>query len=485
MAFPFNWPGQDQEALRKSSNNVFESLFGGLGESAGNWANNIGKGAEQLARTHPLVGGAMDAYGSASKALGQLTIDGPSEGRPLGSIGYRPGNMGGGGNAPQQKQAVNANRLSGLNRDSSGGGRMSSEAIPFEGSIAPLSDDEQRMQELEGLLGRDFESSGEYDAMVDEAYASALGNITKARGQANSNFQESDARVAGLTAGHVNEIQTKDRAAVEKNGSDLQSAYKETYGNARNELQGQQSAEMAAKTEMLTRLGQQEAGIGNAGQSESEALTRLTQNEAGAMQQAQGYQAADLTRNTEQAQSQASAGVERRAGLNRDLQKILGTLDNSEAEVNQSKTVAKLQGKQSEKADFRQEQQFNLDSLTQMEDRIQGKADKTWERDFAERELAAKSAGKSGSSGSVFDAVGNDLKSRGTDPAPYLEAYNAVMGSAGYNAQAHGDKNAFYAKKMKEYLKSKGINADGAKESSAVGSVVMGIHNYGTDKLGG
>jgi hypothetical protein len=384
-------------------------------------------------------------------------------------------------NAMQTLRSV-GNKLPGLSRTPGGGEdggfgtRQGNDDIPESRYRDGPSEDEQRMEQLQGLLDREFQSTGEYDSMVDEAYASALANIGKARGQANSNFQESDGRIASLTAGHVNEIQTKDRAAVEKNGSDLQSAYKETYGNARNEIQGQQSAEMAAKTEMLQRLGQQEAGIGTAGQSESEALTRLTQNEAGAMQQAQGYQAADLTRNTEQAQSQASAGVERRSALNRDLQKILGTLDESEAEVNQNKTVAKLSGLQNEKSDFRQEQQFNLDSLTQMEDRIQGRSDK--DREYA-LELSKLASKNGGSAGSKWDVLAEGSQSRGIDPAPYMEAY-AEVSSMPFNSQVKGDKLNWTISEMQKAAARKGQKLD-AREALRW---VSGADDYGTDKLG-
>lgn len=383
-----------------------------------------------------------------------------------------------GSNSLQILKSGGQPKLPGLRNTSEGWGtRQGNDDIPESRYRDGPGEDEQRMEQIKALLDQEFAPSGEYGAMVDEAYASALGNIGKARGQANSNFQESDARIAGLTAGHVNEIQTKDRDAVNKIGGDLQSSYKETYGDARGQLQGAQNSEIAAKTEMLKRLGQEEAGVGTAGQSESEAMTRLTEQEAGAQKQAQGYQAADLTRNVEQAQSQASAGVERRSALSRDLQKILGGLDESEATVNNAKSMAKLSGLQSEKNDFRQQQQFNLDSLTQMEDRIEGKADKTWERSFKERELASKNSG--GSGGSKYDVISNDISARGVDPAPYLDAY-AEVSAMPFNPQVNGDKLNWTISQMEKAAARKGLKLDKTVALRLAG----GIEDYGTDKLG-
>ena len=322
------------------------------------------------------------------------------------------------------------------------------------------------------ILDQDFQSSGESDAMVESAYAAALANIGKARSQANSNFQQSDKAIADLTAGHVNEINTKDRAAVTQTADNLQSDYKQTYGDARQQISSDRDAEISAKTDALKRLGIEEAGLGDAGQAQSEAITRLSQNEAGANQQADTYKAADLTRNTEQAQSQASAGLERRGALSRDLQKILGGIDDSEATVNNSKAMAKLQAMQGEKADFRQQQQFNLDSMNQLMQNQEDKANTAWDHAFAEKELAAKS--NSNSSGGVFQAVGNDLAGRGMDPSPYLSAYSQAMQDP-YNQNTDGDKTSYYVRKMKE--KNPGLNQD------EILRYVMGIQNYGTDKL--
>lgn len=445
FAQKFGDPGwqdkQDQEKLRPNTAG-WDSFWATIGGGINDATKNVG-----------------NFFADADRNAGNATRE------RLASNGYatRPAPPANSANGP-----ITPYRLPGLR---SGGGEA--EGIPESLRRPPEgpSEDELRMQELKALLEQDFKPSGESSAMIDAAYASALANIGKARGDANANFQKSDARIADLTSGHVNEIKTADRAAVNKIGGDLQSSYKDTYGDARAQLKGDQSAEMKAKTEMLQRLGIQEAGVGTAGQSESEALTRLTQNEAGAMQQAQGYQAADLTRNVEQAQSQASAGVERRSALNRDLQKILGSLSDSEGTVKSSIAMAKMQGAANEKNDWRQQQQFNLESLKQMEDKIQGKADK--DRDYA-LELQKLNSKASGNGG-AYASVSNDIQSRGIDPTPYLETYSDIVATQKFNPQIDGDKNLWIIRKMKE--KNPGLS------SAEIGRWVNGLANFGTDKL--
>lgn len=388
--------------------------------------------------------------------------------RNLGPVGTtrQTNPMGLGGNSSKSMQVI---------RQSSDGPKMPglniNQDMTYKGNESLVGNvtDEDR---LRALLGREFNPTGENDAMIEQAYAGALAQIGQARGQANSNFQQSDSRIAGLTEGHVNSIKTDDRAAVSENADNLKNAYSQNYGAAKETLQADQSAEFQAKAEALSRLGISEAGMGAAGQTQSDAITRLTADEAGAQSQADTYKAADLTRNTEQAQSQASAGVERRSQLNNQLQKILGSLGESESTVNNSLAMAKLQGAQQEKSDWRQEQQFNLDSLNQIQSQTQDKANA--DRDYAlkERELLSKQSG----SGGMFSAVGNDLMTRGIDPTPYLEAYTTATGGKDvYNSVGDGNRTDWIRRKM--------LEANPRLTPAEALRYVMGIENYGTDKL--
>jgi hypothetical protein len=310
--------------------------------------------------------------------------------------------------------------------------------------------------------------------MIEQAYSSALGNITSARSSANQNFEKSDANIAALSAGHVNEIQTKDRDAVNRIGSDLQNNYAQTFDNAQGTLEADRTAQLNERGAMLQRLGIQEAGLGEAGKAQSDAIARLTENEAGAMKQAQGYQAADLVRNTEQAQSQASAGLERRGELHKQLQGILGNLDQAETELGQNKAHEKIQAYQSGRNDYNQRMSGISDSIAQIDDQVQHKTES--DRDYALKlqEMANKASGAG--SGGVFSAVNESLKNRGVDPSGYAQAYADVASTSSFNPQVNGDKKLW----MIQQMKKKNPKLD-AREIQAY---VFGVENYGTDKLG-
>lgn len=435
--------------------------------------------------TKPIAGGqgGYQAYGkwdSKQDPIPAMTMGGQSN-TPL-TQGQRIG-MGNG--SSRMQQAVNTDKLPGMTQDNSASQfapRYANKQLSDEAAYQKQADDPMkklldRRSQLESMLDEDYTGDPEMDALIEQAYSSALSNITGARGRANENFTQSDKAIADLSAGHVNTIKTDDMDAVKRIGGELQSGYQQTYDTAKGSLEADRSSELEQRTAMLQRLGIQEAGLGDAGKGETEAIQRLTENQAEAVKQAQGYQAADEVRNTELAASQASAGVERRSALNKDLQGILGNLDSAESELNTSKAQQQIQARQAGMADFTRQKSAISDSIAGIDDRIDKKTND--DRDYALK--LQEQAQKASSSGSgVYDAVRNSVSSRGIDPEPYIQAYNEVLATEGYNPSLNGDKNAFYAKKMKEKAAKKGIKLD----DSTIGSVVMGIHNYGTDKLG-
>ncbi len=376
------------------------------------------------------------------------------------------------------QQAVDSERLPGM---SNGNAPMN----PFNGGATRQGMDDQqgpgddpmkklmdRRAQLEAMLDEDYTGDPEMDSLINEAYASALGNITGARGRANENFAKSDANIAALSAGHVNTIKTDDLNAVKRIGGELQSGYQQTFDTAKSGMEANRSAELSERTAMLQRLGIQEAGLGNAGQGETEAIERLTENQSGAMRQAQGYQAADEVRNNELASSQASAGVERRSALNKDLQGILGNLDTAESELAASKSQQQIQARTSGKSDYNQRMGAISDSIAGIDERIDSRTDADRDYGLELKKLAQKGT----SSGGVFDVIANDFKNRGIDPAPYMEAYSAVAAATPYNSQVDGDKTLWTIRQMKK--------KNSKLSDSEIARWVNSKDGFGTDKLG-
>jgi hypothetical protein len=447
-----------------------------------NWAEdfwaNVGNNADKLARTHPLVGGAMDGIGNLNKSLGKVSYGGPTEHNKLGTLNFSGSQQ----PQPQVQKAVNTNRLPGMgggdlsalihgsaNRDK---GQQGTPPLLARGQEPdPMQKLIDRRAQLEAMLDEDYTGDPETDNLINEAYSSALANVAGARTRANDNFAKSDSNIAALSAGHVNTIKTDDLNAVKRIGGELQGGYQKTYDTAHGSLEADRNSELAERTSMLQRLGIQEAGLGDSGQDESEAMSRLNERQAGAMQQAQGYQAADEVRNTEQAQSQASAGVERRSALNKDLQGILGNLDQAETELGTSRAQAQLQSRQSGMKDHNQRLGMISDSINDIDDRIDSRTDSDRDYSLELQKLAQKNSG----TGGVFDALNRDFTSRNIDPAPYQQAYSEVAASVPYNSQVDGDKTLWTIRQMKK--------KNSKLSDSEIARWVNGKDNYGTDKL--
>lgn len=337
----------------------------------------------------------------------------------------------------------------------------------------PIDEYEVRAQKIRDLM-EDLEGAGAGSdnlAMVDQAFAGSLAAIANARKSAQTNYQTSDKAIQGLTAGHVNEIKTNDRQAVEANANDLNKAYDSSYNDAKSALQANQDREMSARAEMLSRLGIQEAGMGDTGKAQSQALTRLEEDQSGMKQQAAGYKAADLTRNTELASSQAAAGVERQGDLRRQLNGINANLDQSLASVENSKASAKISAQNADKADYLKQLQFYQDQLKDIQSEKERADNTAYDRAVDQRDFNAKN---SGSVGGALDIADQQIRNLGEDPAQYADAYAQTMQENSFDSRSGKDKIADTVAKMT--AKNKNLSPRTALR------YVMSIENFGTDK---
>jgi hypothetical protein len=337
----------------------------------------------------------------------------------------------------------------------------------------PIDEYEVRAQKIRDLMA-DLEGAGagtDNLAMVDQAFAGSLAAIDKARQSAQTNFNTSEDAINKLTAGHVHDIQTVDRKAVEDNANQLTGAYDKSYTDAKTALQGNQQREMSARAEMLSRLGIQEAGLGDTGKAQSDALTRLEEDQGAMKQQAAGYKAADLTRNTELASSQSAAGVERQGDLRRQLNGINANLDQSQASVENSKAAAKISAQNADKADYLKQLQFYQDQLKDIQDEKTRADDTAYSRAKDERDFNAKN---SGTKGGALDVAAQNVMQTGEDPGQYADAYAQTMQENSYDSRSGKDKISDTVAKMT--AKNKNLNPRTALR------YVMSIENFGTDK---
>jgi hypothetical protein len=455
MGFPFNWPGQDQDQLRKPGDDWlagWNGMWGDIGKKM------FQSGDDKLAEFHN-----SDSYKQRIAELNR------SEGQPEAAPNVRQG----------ANPTANISRILGLDQPvndpypshgySTDGSKQAND--PTMG--VDVSEDEMRAQKIRDLMA-ELEQNGagaENLAMVDQAFAGSLSAIQNARNSAQKNYQESDKAIQGLTAGHVNEIKTKDRQAVESNANELSGAYNKSFGDAKNSLVADQQREQSARAEMLQRLGIQEAGMGDAGSAQSQAITRLTEDNAARQGQAATYKAADLTRNTELASSQASAGIERQGDLRKQLNGINANLDQSQASVENSKAQAKLSAQNADKADFLKQLQFYSDELRNIKQDSDKKEQTSYDRAIDQRDFNAKN---SGHVGGVFDVANQKISSIGNDPTPYQQAYAQTMEENQFDSRSGQDKVGYFLQQMRR----KNPNLD----PQVALDYITTIENFGTDK---
>lgn len=130
-----------------------------------------------------------------------------------------------------------------------------------------------RAEKIQALMDQ-LQMGTDNQALADEAFAGSLAAIEKARGSAQNNFKESDAAIQGLTQGHVNEIKTVDRQAVTDNAQQFSGELNQTYDGATKALAADRNKDLSARAEMLSRLGIQEAGLGDTGNEQTQAIDR-------------------------------------------------------------------------------------------------------------------------------------------------------------------------------------------------------------------
>lgn len=369
--------------------------------------------------------------------------------------------------------------------ENSGVQRMEQSRFSGQGALADESQMYQSIiDELMGKINQEYAYDGAGDALVDQAFQGSLDALGNARTRTNDNFAASSGNIDTLTKSHVANITGADRNAVMANSDRLESGIGDIYGAAQKSYEGDREKEMALKTEMLSRLGIQDAGIGTVGEVQTEAIADNTAEQAGAMKQAAGYEAADLTRNTEQAQSMSAAGVERQTDLRRQLDGILGGLDTQEANIRNDMSSAKLNARQADQANFQKQQSYYQDSLeaflNDQSNRAESERDFNYKASLDQAKLQGRGGGEEGGGNNVFSAIDQSIASQGIDPAPYRAAYNQAMADGGGPLSGDlGSETSHMYKRMREIMAANGQKAD----LNIIGNYVNGVQNFGTDKF--
>lgn len=464
----FNWPGQDQDQLRQHSND----FWGGIG----NWWDQINR---------PLTGISVDegkrqqiakqGYGFSNRdQMGDLQKRSLIQGDPARAEPTQAG-----GNSPTDPGYIDR-FLGGLR----GTGGMPPQMIarpdmlgidPSAPGESALSEEEQLMEDtiraIQARLQTKYHDDGAYNAMIDEAFGGSLKAVDNARNSANSNYQESDKVLGGLTDGMVNIIKTEDAGNIKQTGAEYEKGVNQNYDSTIQDVQGDRQREINDRIESMKRFGLEASGMGNVGNEATQVVNNLQQEKAGALNTAKGTTAADLQLNTGRAQGQMTAGVERRSALRGDLDKILGGLDGQVAEIENAKAQARLQASQADRAAFNESQAQDTNTLETYLDDKRRKREHLDEMDLKQQSLSAKAKG----SGTVWDVANERMSQKGVDSNALFKAYSDVMAENRFNSNSGQDQTAFIIHEMMKRSGNRFNNMD-ANEWLGI------VQNYGTDK---
>lgn len=313
--------------------------------------------------------------------------------------------------------------------------------------------------------GHTWESRAQDEDMINQIFGSQLSALANARDTATSRHGTSLANTKELYGGHVHDIRNADKATYQGIATDQAAATNQVYDTGVKQLEDSRNANRDAGTEMLQRLGLQASAplvqeTANEGQS---AIDSLVQAKASQQNQNTAYAGADMRRNDERAQSIADESVAQQTDLTRQLEDILGSLSNKEADVNSQKSEALYGAFRDSKNDWRTDREYATNSLAQLLKAQSEAAGK-------EQELQQTNAPQMAN---ILAGLGINDPSLQKD---YSSAYTDAVLNANYVPGIQDQTTA--------YLKYLTQNNERGLDPNVLQQLITGNLNYGSYKLG-
>jgi hypothetical protein len=265
-------------------------------------------------------------------------------------------------------------------------------------------------------------------ANLDQARSAQLAAIADAENRTNQNFDQSDQAIGNIYAKGKQDT-LADNQTLKDNNANLVGGLNNMYSGAVQGLQDDRHKEMQDQTEMLKSLGIQQAGMGDAGQTQTKAIANASQNQQAAVDKAMQYGGADLTANTARADGLISEGSARQAALRSQLSGVLGQLDSKKLDINNQYEQNAMQARN-------QSYQDNLSKMSGlygMYDKELTRADDRYKTDQNSRVQSALIAaqGRQAGSNNNMDDAANYVNSKGGNGTQYVSAYaKAVAGAS-------------------------------------------------------
>jgi hypothetical protein len=277
--------------------------------------------------------------------------------------------------------------------------------------------------------------SGPYMQNLDAARASSLKAIAGAEDRTNANFNTSNQAIGNIYAKGKQDT-LADNNVLKSNNANLVGGLNSMYAGATKGLQDDRHKEMADQVAMDQALGIQQAGLGDAGKTQTQAIVNASQAQQASVDKALQYGGADLTENTARADGLITEGASRQAALRSQLAGVLGQLDSKKIDVDNTYQNNAMQARN-------QSYQDNLSKMSAlygMYDKELTRSDNRYKTDqnsrtqaaliTAEGKLAANGGSGSGGQTNIQDA-NSFVQSQGGNPADYNNAYSGAIMDAG------------------------------------------------------
>jgi hypothetical protein len=442
-------PGQDQWALQKSA----DDFWGGIGNF---FKDNVQRISDIY---NPFQTGSV--ANQMGDFVGQTAIKTNPAFLAAGAI------RGGLKDAGSNRYEKLPSRVAGPQMDINPRGAMPN---PQDvGSQQPSGQESQIDAVLKQALDR-IEGRAQYqdDPAITQAYQGIFDQINSARDRANSNYTQSDNIIKQLTDGHVAQIRGNDLRSLQGINNEAAQDNTKLYDGVIADTQNRKNADMAARTEMLKRLGLEESAAApdSSAQENSAFIDRMAADKAAEGTRLANYSRSDEVRNLEASQTAALQGSENRSALRRDLDKILGGLGDSEAQAKSQMNLAQLQQKNKQR------------------DMDLGTIDMYYKNRREDQKMQSdleKAAAKSKGSADKFTVAADRMTQMGIPQSvqdQIFTFYSDTAADNGYNSASGQDKKAYISQQILRRAKEKGI-------ALSPGDIVRAVslwEDYGTDK---
>jgi len=331
----------------------------------------------------------------------------------------------------------------------------------------------EEIKKLQGILRSDYggvDPSSPLYTGLQNSFNGMNDAVARARQSANDNFTTSNNNIVGMYNNAVGQIKGDDAANIQKNNASYGQAIGKNFDGVLQSINADKTKDMQRQAEIMQRYGLTDAQMAQP-QERNQLIDNLTAQKAAATQQADTYGQADLARNVSMAQAVGAEGLQRRGDLRQQLNSILGTLADKEAEIEMNRQNALRGYAQDDYGQF-------LKTRDQASGDLRGLISDQESADLERQKLAQT---QQQGSNSMFDVALRGISNvAGVNPVDIANAYAQARSEAAtdYNNVTGTNYEDFLLRRMQGIF---GNNWNQNTQQAAL-HYIQGLKSYGTDK---